>query len=106
MVAASAPEATRKMLVMLWERNLPIVKGRVEELQRAAEAANIDALSPEDRTSAEATAHKLAGSLGMFGYRHGTEIARELEQMLQGTASMDARRLAQLAAELRSELSI
>ncbi len=102
----AVPEATRKMLATLWERNLPVVKARVEELHKAAAAAASGALSPEDRSSAEGTAHKLAGSLGMFGYKHGTEIARELEQMLEGLEVLDANRLSVLTQELRAELKL
>ena len=103
---AAAPEATRKMLATLWERNLPVVSGRVDELQQAAKSASANTLSAEARTSAEGTAHKLAGSLGMFGYTHGTEIARELEQMLEGSVRLDVTRLNYLAQELRTELNL
>jgi len=106
MHAEAIPEATRKMLATLWERNLPVVKSRVEDLQRAAVASVSGALSPEDRSSAEGTAHKLAGSLGMFGYKHGTEIARELEQMFEGREVLDANRLSLLTQELRAELKL
>ena len=106
MNAAAAPEATRKMLTTLWDKNLPVVKERVEELRQAAEFAAFNKLSSDARISAEGTAHKLAGSLGMFGYQHGTEIARELEQMLEGSDSLDVSRLNELARELQTELSL
>ena len=47
------------------------------------------------------TAHKLAGSLGMYGYDEGTRIAREIEVLLGGEATPDAARLGDLVAELR-----
>ena len=106
MNAASAPEATRKMLATLWMRNLPVVSGRVDELQQAARSASANTLSAEARISAEGTAHKLAGSLGMFGYTHGTEIARDLEQMLEGSEPFDVARLKELARALRAELGL
>ncbi len=106
MKTEAVPEATRKMLSALWEKNLPVVHARVEELSGAAQSARKGTLSSEARQSAESTAHKLAGSLGMFGYKHGTEIAREMEQMLEGPESLDANRLSTLATELGAELGL
>lgn len=106
MNADAVPEATRKMLGALWEKNIPIVRGRVDELREAAEAACAANLSPEARRGAEGTAHKLAGSLGMFGYQRGTVIAREMEQLLEGESPLDAQRLQALARDLQAELKL
>lgn len=105
-MTASQAESTRKMLAGLWERNLPVVRERVDEIQRAAIAASAGALTSEARASAGGTAHKLAGSLGMFGYPHGTDIARQLEQMLLASDDLDCPKLEQLAQELRDEVKL
>jgi HPt (histidine-containing phosphotransfer) domain-containing protein len=55
------------------------------------------------RRDAEHEAHKLAGSLGMFGFPTGSELARELELMLEGDAPIGddfAELVARLAAVL------
>lgn len=103
----TAEEATRKMLATLWERNLPILRDRVNEIEQAACAAASGSLTSEARASAGGTAHKLAGSLGMFGYPRGTEIARELELMLDNKrGDLDVPKLSELAHELRSEVRL
>jgi HPt (histidine-containing phosphotransfer) domain-containing protein len=103
---AQVAEATRKLLATMWERNLPLVRERVDELERAAAAASTGELTAEAKNSAIGTAHKLAGSLGTFGYHHGTDIAREMEQMLEVGSEPDAKRLVELAAGLRKELHL
>jgi len=40
-------------------------------------------MSEQQREEGIAISHKLAGSLGMYGYQRGTEIASELEQLLR-----------------------
>lgn len=58
------------------------------------------------RRGAADTAHKLAGSLGMFGYPKGTEVAREIEQLLESDAVVDAGLLRELVVELRGCLPL
>ena len=66
-----------------------------------AQASDDDTLAFRSGESAGLDiAHKLAGSLGMYGYDEGTRVARELELLLEGAAP-DAERLRELAARLR-----
>lgn len=58
------------------------------------------------RRGAMDTAHKLAGSLGMFGYPRGTELAREIEQMLEYDGIVDPGLLRELVVELRGCLPL
>ena len=95
-----ADDKTASLLAALWLRNLPLVEGRLALLDRAAAAIADGALTEELREEASHTAHKLAGSLGMYGYDEGTRIAREMEALL-GEAAPDAARLGSLVAELR-----
>ena len=106
MKTASAVESTRKLLHTLWQRNLPVTQERISEMEQAASAAAKGHLTAEARSSAGSTAHKLAGSLGMFGYQHGTEIARELERTLELPGQVDATRLLELASALRAEIPV
>jgi HPt (histidine-containing phosphotransfer) domain-containing protein len=76
-----ADDKTSSLLAALWLRNLPLVEGLREE--------------------ASHTAHKLAGSLGMYGYDEGTRIAREIEVLLAGDGTRDAARFGNLVAELQ-----
>jgi Hpt domain. len=93
------------LLEDLWVRGLPLVRDRLNLLDHVAAAAGAGDLSEELRTEAVGIAHKFAGSLGMFGYHRGTEIAREIEQLL-ATLPADSGRLALLVSELRETLQI
>lgn len=90
---------TQKMIAALWQRNQPQVLRRLALLDQAATGPLTATLQQE----AAATAHKLAGSLGMFGFHEGTRVARELEQLLE-TDSPDPTNLKALTTALREAL--
>ncbi len=77
-----AAERTRALVAALWKRSQPVVAQRVALLEEAARSAQAGQLTTELRLEACAAAHKLAGSLGMFGYPLGTDLARALEAQL------------------------
>jgi HPt (histidine-containing phosphotransfer) domain-containing protein len=93
-------EKTRVLLADLWRRNRPVIEERLAILDCAAAA---DPLPADLRAAALDVAHKLSGSLGMFGFDHGTIIARELEQLLCAS-EVDTLRLAELTKQLRKML--
>lgn len=95
----SAQTKTQLMIAALWQRSQPQVLERLALLDRAAAGPLTQTLQQE----AAATAHKLAGSLGMFGFHEGTRFARELEQQLE-TESPDPAQLTALAINLRAAL--
>ena len=82
------------------------MRDRLATLDTAAQEALSGSLTSSRRTEASDIAHKLAGSLGMFGYPVGTEIARELEQLLEAPAPLDPAHFGRLAAHLRSVLPL
>lgn len=102
-MADAAKPTTSQLIAALWERNQPVILERLAQLDRAAAAARAGLLSEEIRAEAESTAHKLSGSLGMFGFALGTEHARAIEDELR-TESPNAERLAELAIALRAAL--
>ena len=105
MVTATAnPDITRDLLARLWERSLPVVRERLDVLDTAAAAAGSNALTEALRAHAIAEAHKLAGSLGMFGYSAGTELARAIEALLETETAPPADRISTLATNLRASL--
>jgi CheY-like chemotaxis protein len=91
-------------LAALWEKFREGTFRRVAVLDDAALALREGRLDAELRRAAEHEAHKLAGAAGTFGFAEGTRLAREAEQMLEGSDPLDARRLGDLAAALRREL--
>ena len=81
---------------------------RVATVEEAVTALVSTGLGEDLRAKAERDAHKLAGSLGMFGLPRGSEVAAELEQSLGaagGPAAAELPRLAELVLDLQSQLS-
>src|SRR5271170_1703657 len=98
-----AADKTAALLAGLWVRIRPIVEERLVILDRAAAASKEGELPGELRVEAASAAHKLAGSLGMYGFDEGTRVAREIEVLLdRGTP--DAARLNALVTELRTTI--
>ena len=95
----SAQSKTQNMIAALWQRSQPQVLQRLALLDQAA----TEPLTPSLQQEAAATAHKLAGSLGMFGFPEGTRIARELEQLLEAD-SPNPIQLKSLTTALRQTL--
>jgi len=95
----SAQSKTQNMIAALWQRSQPQVLDRLALLDRAA----VEPLTTSLQQEAAATAHKLAGSLGMFGFPEGTRIARDLEQLLE-TESPDPVQLKSLTTMLRQAI--
>ena len=90
----------------VWERCKKKFSNRVAVLEKATTNLLKDTLTDELRLHAQQEAHKLAGSLGMFGFQ-GSQLAREIEQMFQAKTSLDqdqALHLSQLVVALRREL--
>jgi HPt (histidine-containing phosphotransfer) domain-containing protein len=93
-------DKTASLLAAIWQRNRALVEERLDLLERTAAAA-AGGLIEAQRQEAGGVAHKLAGSLGMYGYDEGTRIARQIEVMLLGDGMPDAVRLGALVVELR-----
>jgi HPt (histidine-containing phosphotransfer) domain-containing protein len=96
-------EKTASLLAAIWQRNRALVEERLALLDRAASSAAAGGLSDELRQEACNTAHKLAGSLGMYGFDEGTRIAREMEVLL-GEDAPDPVQLGDLVAALRKAI--
>jgi HPt (histidine-containing phosphotransfer) domain-containing protein len=99
-MATLTPADTQQKLMEIWHRNRDQVMERLALLDRAASAQPLPQPLREEATE---VAHKLAGSLGMFGFAEGTRLARTLEQHLEGTDPNPAH-LAALSTELRASL--
>ena len=83
--AADLPGMTptmREALSRLWVKFLPEIENRLAILEDAADALAGGDLTDELREQAHQAAHKLAGVLGTFGLKRGTELARMAEELL------------------------
>ncbi len=99
-----AAAETNALIAELWQRHLPTLKERLDTLDRiAASAANVT-LSEADREQAVAISHKFAGSLGMYGYQRGTEIAMQLEVLYRTPPVSQPHLLVPLTQELRQAI--
>ena len=97
--------AISQALDSMWARHRKQILERVAVLEAAASAVAANRLSESEREAAQAAAHKLAGTLGMFDLMSGTHLARELDVAYsQKSAPLDApaKHLASLATELRT----
>ncbi len=87
------------LLAVLWESHRGTNIERVEAIEAAALAVLDGDLPLELRTEASGAAHKLAGSLGTFGFDEGTRIARTAEALLD-EADVDPRVLSECVVDL------
>jgi HPt (histidine-containing phosphotransfer) domain-containing protein len=91
----------------VWAQFRDLIFERMATVEAAVTGMKQGALNPDIRQKAVLEAHRLAGSLGMFGLAEGTRLAREIEHLLDESAARipdTPRRLAELAAGLRHEL--
>ncbi len=95
---------TDALIAELWQRHLPTIRERLEVLERIAGSAATAALSREDREEGIAISHKFAGSLGMYGYRRGTEIASLMEQLFRSSAPIEPDAILSLTYQLREAI--
>lgn len=92
----------------VWQRFREPVLRRVDSLEAAAMAVLEGRLEADTRRDAEREAHKLAGSVGTFGFGEASRLSREAETLLAGPGALDqadALRLADLAVAIRRELT-
>ena len=100
-------QQVRAALAQIWERSKGTILNRVVVLEQATLALLEGALSGALQEQAEREAHKLAGSLGTFGFAQGSRLAREMEYLLQAVAPLgqaETLRLSELVLALRQEL--
>jgi HPt (histidine-containing phosphotransfer) domain-containing protein len=93
------------LLLQLWKKNLPTIRERLDLLDRFGSAAVSGSLEEHTRIEALNIAHKLAGSLGMYGYQQGTELASKMERILKSPTPETLVTLRALAADLRKSLA-
>ena len=97
----------RGAMSTIWERSRAAILARVTGMERAAVALHAAELSPDAREAAERDAHKLAGTVGTFGFWGASSLAREAELLLAGehpVGAGDALRLLTIAHQLRAQL--
>ena len=100
---SSREERLQARLRQAWVEARTLVAERMRVLEAAVSAANLGALGQEQRSSAIAAAHKLAGSLGVFGLREASFCARNIEEQFHA-GCRDAGTLARMVQRLQQQL--
>ena len=75
----------------VWAQFRDLIFERMATVEAAVAGVRRATLTPEVRQKAVLEAHRLAGSLGMFGLPEGTRLAREIEHLLDETARLGSR---------------
>jgi HPt (histidine-containing phosphotransfer) domain-containing protein len=91
----------------LWTRFKETILGRVEVVDQAISALLEGELPDELRRKAERETHKLAGSVGSFGFKEASRLACEIERSFHFGSMLgqaQASSLSERAAALRREL--
>jgi DNA-binding response OmpR family regulator/HPt (histidine-containing phosphotransfer) domain-containing protein len=94
-------------IVQIWEKFKDNFGGQVIVLKEANKLLVDDRLTIEQRAQARRAAHSLAGSLGIFGFRTGSQLAKKIERLWQSTTTIsmaEAQLLDNLVAALQQEL--
>jgi diguanylate cyclase (GGDEF)-like protein len=100
-------DAIKLAMSAIWERSQDVIMGRVVVIEGAVLALLAGNLTAESRRQAEREAHKLAGTVGTFGFWDASKLAHEAEELLAGAepiAPADTMRLSNVAKQLRREL--
>lgn len=103
----SESEAAEEAARVVWQRRKPEAIKRIGILEDVIAALVEGRLDAHLRLAGEDAAHKLAGSLGSFGFSRGSELAFQAEALVGGHGSLevgDARRLAEWVDGMRVEI--
>lgn len=98
-------QAQTKVLAVveeLWDKFKESLGLKIALFEQVIAQLATGTLEPELRSSAEAEAHRLIGSLGAFGLPKGSEVARQIEQLLRSHLGKNqAGRLEELVEQLK-----
>ena len=98
------------LIARIWADNRPTMSARLDVLHRAADELRRRPLAPELCAEAVDAAHKLAGSVGSFGYGRSSLSAKRAEKILRAGDQIPpdeaAHELSGLVAEMRAEMSL
>jgi diguanylate cyclase (GGDEF)-like protein len=102
----STEESFNQAMGQLWQQYQGLMIERLQVLQEAAQAIEAGLLTNETSQAASKAAHKLAGVLGMFGRDQGTQLARELETLLESGSASQQTRVPEFVQQLADLLNL
>jgi diguanylate cyclase (GGDEF)-like protein len=86
---STTTDQARAGAIALWDKFKPSILERLETLKQAVAEVETGALSDDLRQAAIQSAHKLTGSLGMFGFLEGSRLSREIEHWFETSGDRD-----------------
>ena len=106
MTTADKREAEAKVQAVMqevWDKFKQSLESHIVLFDRAIAQISNGNLDRELRASGQAEAHRLIGSLGSFGFLKGSEVARQIEQLLglESLGKNEARQLEELVVRLK-----
>ncbi|MBD2604612.1 response regulator [Scytonema hofmannii FACHB-248] len=89
----------------IWQRSKESFTSQLVLFEQVVAALMTDTLSRQIQDTAKLEAHKMAGSLGSFGFNEGSRLAHQIEELLESEAiGQQATQLQQLVSLLQQEL--
>ena len=103
---SSSKEDNSATINRVWSKFKDLAFQRLADLENLAMASAEENLSDELYQQAKSSAHKLAGSLGCFGFLEGSKVARQIEQLLDRSPVTKANleQIVRLTISLNTEL--
>ncbi|MEM7595782.1 MAG: response regulator, partial [Cyanobacteria bacterium P01_A01_bin.83] len=103
--AISSKETRTEVIAKTWSKFKDLAFERLRDLENLAVAVDEKQLTEELSQRALNSAHKLAGSLGCFGFPNGSRIAKQLEQQLRNSIDrLSLPLITELISALQTEL--
>lgn len=100
-------QKTRAALKNVWHQYEETYRERLAILEKANHVWKTGILKGQLLKQAQWAAHKLAGSLGIYGFTRGSQLALEMEQLLKIQVEVDhSKRFSQLLKALKSTLNL
>ena len=100
-VAPQKSDEVRSALEKVWLNSRPEALGRLVTLERFTDSLRSGTSDQDSWERALSAAHRLSGSLGMFGFGEASVCAAEIEALLAGGSTLDVATLARLVERLR-----
>ena len=105
----SVEEKLQSITANVWTKSKKKLNNLLIPIEEATTFLLQDRFDDELFSAAYHNAHKLKGSLGMFGFKHGSYLAGEIENLLQAKMSLVQKQklyLSELVITLRQELQL
>jgi DNA-binding response OmpR family regulator len=97
-----SPEMAEAVMLELWDRFKESFTLQFDLLDQVVSALQQGRLTAELRQEAKQTVHKLVGSLGVYGFPHGSVLAKQIEDFLHPDIVLESAEIDQIAEWVRA----